>query len=223
VRKSADVLMQRASHSDGGGGGRRPVLVWRFEPEVLAVSTAVLGGGIGMRSWAINAEVTDEYHRSDPAAHTAEIGAELGLAAGRGVGMVTAARVLDVVATSDGGASCDATVGLSVPTWAASADGAEAEWRPGTINLACHVPAPLGDAALVNAIVTVTEAKTQALLELGVAGTGTASDAVLVTCPPSAKGAEAYGGPRSEWGARLARAVHQAVLEGATRYLAGRG
>ena len=74
------------------------------------------------------------------------------------------------------------------------------------------MPARLGDAALVNAVATATEAKAQALRELGIAATGTATDAVTVLCPPTGP-VEAYGGPRSRWGARLARAVHEAVLE----------
>ena len=63
---------------------------------------------------------------------------------------------------------------------------------------------------------TVTEAKAQALWEAGVAGTGTPSDAVAVLCPPSGP-AEAFGGPRSRYGSRLARAVHRAVLDGSRR------
>jgi adenosylcobinamide amidohydrolase len=75
------------------------------------------------------------------------------------------------------------------------------------------VPAPLDDAALVNALSTATEAKAQALFDAGIKGTGTASDAVAVCCPTG--GGERYGGPRSAWGSRLARAVHAAVLTGA--------
>jgi adenosylcobinamide amidohydrolase len=71
----------------------------------------------------------------------------------------------------------------------------------------------------VNAVATATEAKVQAMIEAGVPGTGTASDAIAVCCPPG--GREPYGGPRSEWGARLARAVHAAVATGTARYLAG--
>ena len=48
----------------------------------------------------------------------------------------------------------------------------------------------------------------------GSPGTGTASDAVTVVCPPDGP-AEAFAGPRSIWGARLARAVRDAVLAGA--------
>jgi adenosylcobinamide amidohydrolase len=72
-------------------------------------------------------------------------------------------------------------------------------------------------AALLNALATVTEAKAQALFEARVPGTGTASDAVAVCCPPG--GTESYGGPRSAWGARLARATHAAVADGLARYL----
>jgi adenosylcobinamide hydrolase len=196
-----------AGHSDDGAGAARPVLVWRFADPVRCISSGVFGGGLGDRSWLVNAEVDDAYHLA-PAAHLRRIGAELGLA-GAGVGLLTAAPVRRFRTGDDAGAECVATVGLSVPTWAAAPDGASSAWRPGTINLVCWVPAPLDDAALVNTVITATEAKTQALVEAGVPGTGTASDAVVVCCPPG--GGEVYGGPRSTWGARLARAVHAAV------------
>ena len=197
-----------------------PVLVWQFDPEVRAVSSAVLGGGIGTRSWVINAEVSTDYQRADPAQHATAIARQLGLRPGSGVAMFTAAPVADVATSEDGGVRCDATVGVSIPTWAVSHGDHDDPWAPGTINLVCHLPASLSDAALVNAVMTATEAKTQALFEQGVPGTGTASDAVVVCCSPG--GSERYAGPRSRWGARLARAVHAAVAEGTVRYLAGR-
>lgn len=201
-------------HQQAVGGH---ALAWRLPAATRAIATTVLGGGIGPRSWIVNAEVSLGYHHDDPAAHVAEIAAELGCAGSDGIGFLTAAKVLDVASALDGGAACDATVGISVPTWAAADDGAWSRWEPGTINLVCWVPAALSDAALANALVTVTEAKTQALLEAGVPGTGTASDAVAICCPSG--GTEPYGGPRSVWGARLARAVHAAVAEGTARFL----
>lgn len=196
----------------------RPVLVWRLAEPVRAVATTVLGGGLGERSWIVNAEVPLDYGHADPAAHVEEIAREQELA-GPGIGFLTAAQVLDVCSARDGEVACEATVGISTPTWAAAPDGEWSRWRPGTINLVCWIPAPLSDAALANAVVTATEAKTQALIEARVPGTGTASDAVAVCCPVG--GTEPYGGPRSPWGARLARAVHAAVGEGAARFLAG--
>ncbi|MGH9275001.1 MAG: adenosylcobinamide amidohydrolase [Acidimicrobiales bacterium] len=209
--------MLSLEHATQPGG--RPVLVWRAAAPVRALATTVLGGGLGLRSWIVNAEVGLDYDHDDPGAHVASIAAGLGLAAGDGgVGFLTAARVLDVETSQDDGVTCDATVGISTPTWAAAPDGAWSRWQPGTINLVCWVPASLSDAALANALVTATEAKTQALVEAGVPGTGTASDAAAICCPPG--GTEPYGGPRSEWGARLARAVHQSVAVGTARFLA---
>jgi adenosylcobinamide amidohydrolase len=189
-----------------------PVLLWRFDDPVWVASSAVLGGGIGARSWIINAQVSLDYSHEDPAAHVASIGDELGLTPHAGVGLLTAASVRDVVWAEDDGACCAGTVGVSTPTWAAAPDGTWSRWTPGTINLVVWVPGALSDAALINAVITATEAKTQALLERAVPGTGTASDAIVVCCP--AGGTEPYGGPRSTWGARIARAVHSAVLAG---------
>jgi adenosylcobinamide amidohydrolase len=90
----------------------------------------------------------------------------------------------------------------------------------GTINTLVRVPVRLSDAALVNAVATVAEAKAQALWEIGVEATGTASDATAVLCAPDGT-AEPFGGPRSTWGARIARAVHAAVREGGRDWLAG--
>lgn len=88
--------------------------------------------------------------------------------------------------------------------------------RVGTVNIVVYVPAALGDAALVNAVATATEAKCQAIGELGLPGTGTPTDSVTVLCPAGgpALPTEPYGGPRSTWGAPLARAVHAAVRAG---------
>lgn len=196
----------------------RPALLWRAEPAVRAIATTVLGGGLGERSWIVSAQVPLDFAAADPAAEVEAAAAHLACR-GPGIGFLTAARVGDVCSAQDEGVRCDATVGISVPTWAAAPDGAWSEWVAGTINLVCWVPAPLSDAALANALVSATEAKTQALFEAGVPGTGTASDAVAVCCPPG--GSEPYGGPRSPWGARLARAVHGAVAAGTSRFLAG--
>ena len=74
-------------------------------------------------------------------------------------------------------------------------------------------PQRLSDGALVNAVATITEAKTQAIRDLGWAATGTATDAICVLCPSSGPEA-AYGGPRSRWGEPLARAAYRAVRTG---------
>jgi adenosylcobinamide hydrolase len=193
-------------------GTSLPFLVWRLPSPHLVVSSGPLGGGFGLRLWVLNAQVTSGYDRDDPAEHLAELASRAGLA-GDGVGLMTAVDVRKVATADDDGVVAWATVGVDRPSWAAAPD--QVEWRQpiGTINVVVDLPVRLADAALVNAIATATEAKAQAMRDHGLAGTGTPTDAVCVACPADGP-VESYGGPRSRWGAPLARAVHRAVLAG---------
>ncbi len=202
--------MQVRSRQEGGRAF--PVLVWRAPAPLRMVASAPHGGGIGVRRWVMNAQVPLGYGRRDPDHHLSRLGVSLGLR-GRGVGMLTAADVRAVSAFTEAEVDVFATVGLAHPTWAAAPDAGGPVSLVGTINLVVLVPERLSDAALVNAVATATEAKAQALFEAGVAGTGTATDAVCIACPDEGR-PHAFGGPRSLWGARMARAVHGAVLGG---------
>lgn len=184
--------------------------MWRFGSPRLVASSGPVGGGLGARSWVLNAQVPKDYGRVDLDAHVGELAAFAGCT-GAGVGLLTAAPIETALArTEDGDVRCTATVGVTKPTWAADVEGSFATWRPGTINVVVELPVRLSGAALVNAVITATEAKSQALVERGVPGTGTASDAVCVVCPLEGP-EEPFAGPRSVWGARLARAVHAAI------------
>ncbi|MEV7009428.1 adenosylcobinamide amidohydrolase [Streptosporangium sp. NPDC051022] len=195
-------------------GARLASLLWEFGPGRRAISSAMVGGGIGPVGWVLNAQVPGGYSRMDPVEHLLEMAPP-----GPGVGMLTAAAVDRFTRASDGGAEAVATVGLRVPTWAAAPDGVPDPelapvYLPGTINIVVTLPVAMTDAALVNAVMTVTEAKSQALIEEGFPCTGTASDAVCVAVREEGP-RELFGGPRSTWGARIARAVHDAVRRGA--------
>ncbi|MGA5068489.1 adenosylcobinamide amidohydrolase [Streptomyces exfoliatus] len=223
-------LLTSASLSDAGllthveQGREWPLLVWAPGPGVRMVSSAVLGGGIGTRAWVLNAQVPPGYDRSDPEAHLRELASGAGLS-GPGVGLMTAASVADRRHAVDGGVRAVVTAGIGVRGWAAAPGrGTVAAPRPGTINIIVSLPVALTDAALVNAVATATEAKTQALVELGADASGTPTDAVCVAAPsPTGRAtgplaeptdelpAEPFAGPRSLWGARLARAVHAAT------------
>ena len=194
------------------------MIVWRPASPVLAAASTVVGGGLGPRRWALNATVDTDYDHPSPAHHLGELAAASGLD-GDGIGFLTAVDVRGAPWPEADGTEALATVGLGWPTWAAAPPEVDAPSgagpsRAGTVNLLVWVPARLADGALVNAVATATEAKAQALAELHVPGTGTASDAVAVCCPMDGA-VETYGGPRSMWGARLARAVHAAVTAGA--------
>ncbi|CAL9662492.1 adenosylcobinamide amidohydrolase [Streptomyces sp. ICN988] len=194
-------------------GERLHALLWRPGPGWRMASSAVLGGGIADRAWVLNAQVAHGYRRTDPARHLADLARAAG-AGGPGVGLMTAADVTAPGRARDGGVEAVATAGISVRGWAAvPEEGATGAAPPGTINIVAALPVALGDAALVNAVMTATEAKVQALLDAGLDCSGTPTDAVCVAARTPGDGGEvhAFAGPRSEWGARLARAVHRAV------------
>ncbi len=199
-------------------GAELAMALWRFGSPLMALSSAPYGGGWGMRHWILAAQVADGYRRADPAAHLAGLARGLALR-GPGIGMLTAVDVRLVATSREDGVTAAATVGITHPSWAADEDAGiappvtDTAIVGGTVNIVAALDRRLSRAALVNAVMTVTEAKSQALWDAGLAGTGTPSDAVAVLCAPSGP-AEAFGGPRSRWGSRLARAVHRAVLAG---------
>jgi iron complex transport system ATP-binding protein len=97
-------------------------------------------------------------------------------------------------------------------------------WRPSTINTIVVVDADPQDAALVNLVITATEVKTLALAEAGVRApdgglvTGTSTDAVVIAA--TGRGARCrFGGPVSELGWLVARAVKAATDAGIARWL----
>ncbi|MFI1829865.1 adenosylcobinamide amidohydrolase [Streptomyces sp. NPDC020412] len=207
------------------GGERLGSLLWRAGPGWRMISSAVLGGGLGERSWVLNAQVAHGYLRTDPDAHLAELADTAG-ALGPGVGLMTAADVSAYGRGHDGGVDAVATAGLRVRGWAAAPSSSPAPSSnpaanaaaatatpPGTINVIVALPVALTDAALVNAVATATEAKVQALLSAGYDCSGTPTDAVCIAVRTPRDGAEVhpFAGPRSLWGARLARAVYEAV------------
>ncbi len=182
---------------------------------MLAASTAPVGGGIGVRKWVVNVQVPSGYVRQDLGSHISEVVGALGLDS-PGVGMLTAADVARATTFDEDDLHVEATVGLTWPIWAAapreervSSDGL----GPGTVNLVTILPVRHTEAALANLLCTMTEAKVQALLDGGVPGTGTASDAMTVVCPLEGP-VEPFGGPRSAHGAPVARCVYEAVRSG---------
>lgn len=187
-------------------------LVWQWDDPTTALSSAAVGGGLQQPNWLVNIGVPLRYDRIDLEEHARETAAEAGLT-GTGIGLFTAANVSRVTRGDHEGVVVDATVGVSKPTWAADPGGGYMDWAAGTINIVVQMPVGLDPGAAVNAVITATEAKTQALMESGIPGTGTASDAVVIAWPTHAP-PERFAGPRSEWGARIAQATHAAVLAG---------
>ncbi|MFD3538513.1 adenosylcobinamide amidohydrolase [Streptomyces sp. NPDC058662] len=194
-------------------GERLHALLWSAGPGWTMISSAVLGGGIGERNWVLNAQVAHGYRHTDPDRHLAALAEEAGASPrGAGVALMTAADVCAHGRAGDGGVEAVATAGVSVRGWAAAC-AEPVPFEAGTINVIAALPVPLTDAALVNAVATATEAKVQALVEAGYDCSGTPTDAICIAArtPRPGEDIHSFAGPRSLWGARLARAVHRAV------------
>ena len=183
------------------------------------LSSAVLGGGMGSARHWLNLQVPHDYARTDPEAHLTEVATANGLDPDDVIGMLTAADVRAGVRRDRGPVSAVTTVGIGQPLAAAGRRPRPLP-RIGTINVFVVVRHGLTDAALVTAVQTATEAKTQALSDAGVRAlnhhgpaTGTATDAICVATPPG--GDVAFAGPATAIGAAIAHAVHGAVLSGA--------
>lgn len=206
-------------------------LVFEVPAGWVGLSSASIGGGLVWPRVVLNLGVGEAFFRTDLDAYVAERLTALGIDEGPVSALLTAADVRCWTGGEADGVQAWATVAATKPTWAARPGGIDghptaprlggdpdhAPPEPGTVNIVAALPVPLTTSALVQAVGTVTEAKAQALLQAGVPGTGTASDALVVLCPDSAVGSEEpvpFAGVRSPWGHRLAEAVRQAVSTG---------
>lgn len=116
--------------------------------------------------------------------------------------------------------SCLATVGLGN----AGRIGRQLEpAATGTINILAHVSKPLGEAALIEAISIVAQARTAAILELGLRRggevvTGTGTDCIVVAAPEG-EPRERFAGMHTPVGEALGAAVFEATLAGGRRWM----
>ena len=169
--------------------------------------------------------------------------AELGLAAATTAVMGTAAAMqyLGLVTHTYGDLSITAIVTGGVTGNAGSAgdpahyDEADGKWvrtapadvaakppgtHSGTINTLLLFSAPLSDTALARAVMTMTEAKTSALLELAIGSksswrlaTGTGTDQYAIAAPVTGSSARTWTGKHTKAGELIGRAVREATLE----------
>ena len=204
---------------------RRAVRVSSERP-LTVLSSAVVGGGYGSTREILNVHVGDQYHGERPDEDLAVAAAELGVAEPF-VGLMTAAPTefarcaveelgdLTVAAVVSVGLSNTSSAGVTPPIGTGPADAA-ASPCPGTINVILLVDGALTPAAMVNAVITATEAKTMTLAAWDVktpegdAASGTSTDSVVVAC--TGRGEETgYAGPATQVGWLTGRAVRAAM------------
>jgi iron complex transport system ATP-binding protein len=193
------------------------VIVLESERLLRTLASTVVGGGFTETRFILNHHVDKTYDHPDPVAELQALARAKNINQPF-VGLLTAAH-LDGVQTATVRAegltvAAIVTAGLSNPTSAGLSK--PVMLRAGTINTILLVDASLSAAAMVNAIITATEAKTDLLRQLGVMtpegepATGTSTDAVVVAC--TGRGTRLpYAGPATPVGWLIGQSVRRTL------------
>ena len=194
------------------------------EQPLTVLSSAVLGGDLRAARHIINMHVDKAYACAQPEDDMRTFAMRLGIV-GPFVGLMTAAwtenggvaaearEEITVAAVVTAGLGNLTAAGLSEPPGAALNDAS-----PGTINTILLIDAALTPAAMANAIITATEAKTLLLVERdlrtaeGHLASGTSTDSVVVACTGRGEPIR-YSGPATSVGWLIAHTVRAALNE----------
>ena len=187
------------------------------ERPLQTLSSAVVGGGFETTRDVLNVHVRDDYDGASPAGDLAAFAASRGVEGGF-IGLMTAAETQYACAETaeEGGLVVTAVVSVGLSNVAAAGVTPPAPPLPGTINAVVLVDGALTPAAMVNAVITVTEAKALALAEWDVRtpdgdlAAGTSTDSVVVACTGAGPLLE-YAGTATTVGWLTARAVRGAM------------
>ena len=203
-------------------------VVVRAESPLRAVSSAIVGGGVAEVRSIVNLHVPRGFRCDEGERRLDEFVTARSLARPY-VGLLTGAateRAEQALAHHDGVTAWVAvTLGLSNRVTAGLSPAVA--WRPSTINTIVVVDAEPEDAALVNLVITATEVKTLALAAAdvraagGTLASGTSTDAIVIAA--TGRGPRCrFGGPASELGSLVARAVKSATEVSVARWMAER-
>jgi adenosylcobinamide hydrolase len=203
---------------------RDAVVVTAREP-LTVLSSAFVGGGLGTARAVVNLHV----RKNIPEAETEGLlpaFVERREIREPWIGLLTSAWTEKaVVAEADGaGLTALAVVTVGLSNRIAAGRTPIGVWAPTTINAIVVVDGDPEPAALVNAVMTVTEVKTSLLASVdlrcddGRVASGTSTDAVVVAATGRGPRRQ-FGGPISDLGWVVARAAHDALDAGIRRWI----
>lgn len=185
-------------------------LVISSEVPLKILSSDVLEGGFFHARYILNHHVELDYDPDSPTKDLEKVLEELGIKE-RAAGMLTAVDMENVSIATNAPATAVVTGGVTN----AIASGEESDGG-GTINIILLIDANLSEAAMVNAVINATEAKSLALRDLKIKSkrsdelaTGTSTDTIVVAC--TGKGEKLkYAGNATDLGECIGLAVRTA-------------
>ncbi len=171
------------------------------EGNFFAISSGVLGGW-GKVEHLFNHTVREWL--DDPKEYVRRVANRFGIR--RFFGLLTAVPMDKLSVVSVGNVTAFVTAGITNPNE-----------RIGTINIIIVIEGEMPESAMINAVITATEAKSFALLKAGLNFTGTSTDAVIVAKTCEGDYYE-YAGYVSELGRRIWNAVKRGVTESLSKW-----
>ena len=203
---------------------REAVVVTAREP-LAVLSSAYAGGGFASARAIVNLHVPKNLHQEDSAALLPAF-VDRRRIPGPWVGLLTAAWTerAEVAEECLNGLTALAIVTVGLSNRVAAGLTPIGVWAPSTINAIVVVEGAPDPAALVNAVMTVTEVKTSLLAAAdlrcadGHVASGTSTDATVVAA--TGRGSrQRFGGPISDLGWIVARAARAALGAGIQRWI----
>lgn len=203
---------------------REAVVVTAREP-LTVLSSAFVRGGFAAARAIVNLHVPKDLREDQADGLLPRFAAARGVR-GPWVGLLTSAwtEKAEVAEARGGGLSALVAVTVGLSNRVAAGASPIAVWAPSTINAIVVVDGAPEPAALVNAVMTVTEVKTALLAaaevrcEDGHVASGTSTDAVVIAA--TGRGARhRFGGPISDLGWVVARAARLALGAGIRRWM----
>lgn len=176
-----------------------------------ACSTST-GGGIKNVTSLLNHTVSDTLHSSDPDRTIDLVARRSGLTPLKVFGLLTAVPITDLYIAKYEKITIFITAGVTHPDpiFQNQNSISMVEQNPtGTINIICCFDGGMADQGLLDALITVTEAKAIALRGLGYQYAGTVTDAVIIAT--EGEGSIRYAGSATSVGIGIHEATIQAV------------
>lgn len=169
-----------------------------------AASTGV-SGGLRKVTTILNHTVSPDFDHADPLRPLEDLAAGMGFSRDF-FGLLTAVDMRTCCILHHDFVTLFVTAGISDPNPAPA----------GTINIIVHSAEGLTDGALLEALLTATMGKADALRALGHPFSGTTTDAVIAACEGPA--CHEYAGTGTEAGRRIYRAAFHGVQEALARH-----
>jgi iron complex transport system ATP-binding protein len=181
------------------------------------LSSGVIGGGFGTHRAILTLHVDKNYRNPNPELDLIKAAEEAGFQDSF-IGLMTAVFLDQVKITIQKTPDCSLAAVVTAGTGNISSPGftTPVDPKPGTINIILIFDRILSPAAMVNAVITATEVKTDLIIKSGLTlpdgqpATGTSTDAVVVASIQNGK-AVPYAGPATVPGWLIGKALRETL------------